>query len=124
VVAREVLYVLSITFVAIWLPVFLLLDLRAVWAESTPLQRFVWLAMYILTPHNYVALWCAPAPLLCLTLDAQAIAWLAPRCWLNDTVINAYISMAPGIRPNARCHCVPKDDQGAGSMQITFIPPT
>ena len=57
--AREVLYIVSLLFATARLPVFLLLDLRTVWAESAPLQRFVRMAMYILTPHNYVALCCA-----------------------------------------------------------------
>jgi hypothetical protein len=59
VAAREVLYICNLTFAAYTLPVFLLLDLKTVWAESTALQRFVRLAMYTLTPHNYVALCCA-----------------------------------------------------------------
>ena len=59
VAAREVLYIVSLLFATTRLPVFLLLDLRTVWAESAPLQRFVRMAMYILTPHNYVALCCA-----------------------------------------------------------------
>eukprot|EP01046_Picozoa_sp_COSAG06_P027170 COSAG06_NODE_2381_length_6980_cov_11.893039_2_plen_631_part_00 len=59
VAAREVLYIVSLLFATARLPVFLLLDLRTVWAESAPLQRFVRMAMYILTPHNYVALCCA-----------------------------------------------------------------
>ena len=64
--AREIVYLCNLMFAAVKLPVFLLLDLRTVWEESTPLQRFVRLAMYTLTPHNYLALCCAarfPAPL-------------------------------------------------------------
>lgn len=57
VAAREVVYICTLAFAAINLPVFLLLDLRTVWTESTWMQRFVRLAMYGLTPHNYVALW-------------------------------------------------------------------
>ena len=47
--AREVLYIVSLLFATAKLPVFLLLDLRTVWAESAPLERFVRLAMYVLT---------------------------------------------------------------------------
>ena len=49
---------------AVRLPVFLLLDLRTVWRESTPLQRTMRFALYVLTPHNFVALCsarCYPA---------------------------------------------------------------
>ena len=49
VAAREVLYIVSLLFATAKLPVFLLLDLRTVWAESAPLERFVRLAMYVLT---------------------------------------------------------------------------
>ena len=59
VAVRELLYMCSLVFATAKLPVFLLLDLRTVWGESTRLQRFVRLAMYALTPHNYVALCCA-----------------------------------------------------------------
>ncbi len=59
VAAREIVYLCNLMFAAVKLPVFLLLDLRTVWEESTPLQRFVRLAMYTLTPHNYLALCCA-----------------------------------------------------------------
>ena len=52
VAAREVLYIASLLFATAKLPVFLLLDLRTVWTESAPLERFVRLAMYILTPHT------------------------------------------------------------------------
>ncbi len=57
VAARESLYLLS-TLLATWhCPVYLLLDLRTVWnEEASKLQRFLRLAMYILTPHNFVAL--------------------------------------------------------------------
>ena len=58
--AREVLYIVSLLFATAKLPVFLLLDLRMVWVESAPLERFVRLAMYVLMPHNYVAL-CSAA---------------------------------------------------------------
>jgi hypothetical protein len=60
VAAREVLYIVSLVFATAKLPAFLLLDLRTVWTESASLQRFVRLAMYVLTPHNYVAL-CSAA---------------------------------------------------------------
>ena len=57
VAAREALYLLS-TLLATWqCPVYLLLDLRTVWNEAEgKLQRSLRLAMYILTPHNFVAL--------------------------------------------------------------------
>ena len=57
VAAREVLYLLSTVVALINCPVFLLLDLRTVWAEAeTGVQRFIRISMYVLTPHNFVAL--------------------------------------------------------------------
>ena len=57
VAAREVLYIISTVVAVVTCPIFLLLDLRTVWAEAeTGVQRFVRLSMYVLTPHNFVAL--------------------------------------------------------------------
>jgi hypothetical protein len=60
VAVREVLYISSLLFATVKLPVFLLLDLRTVWVESAPLERLFRMALYIFTPHNYVIL-CAAA---------------------------------------------------------------
>ena len=60
VAAREVLYMLSTIFAVVKCPVFLLLDLKTVWAEAeTRLQRFSRISIYTLTPHNFVALCCS-----------------------------------------------------------------
>merc|ERR1712185_141468 len=57
VAAREVLY-LGSTLLAAWqCPVFLLMDPITAWREAeTWLERVMRSAMYVLTPHNYVAL--------------------------------------------------------------------
>jgi hypothetical protein len=57
VAAREVIYLVS-TVLALWFcPVFLLVDLRTVWNEAdSPLEGGMRIAMYMLTPHTYVAL--------------------------------------------------------------------
>ena len=55
VAAREVLYLLSTAFALFKLPSFLLLDLKTVWNEASPLERLFRFAMYILCPHNFVA---------------------------------------------------------------------
>eukprot|EP01047_Picozoa_sp_COSAG01_P053700 COSAG01_NODE_5785_length_4034_cov_4.877255_1_plen_748_part_00 len=57
VAAREVIYLVS-TVVALWFcPVFLLLDLGTVWNEAnSPLEAVMRIAMYMLTPHTYIAL--------------------------------------------------------------------
>ena len=57
VAAREVLY-LGSTLLALWqCPAFLLMDPITAWREAeTQLERVMRAAMYVLTPHNYVAL--------------------------------------------------------------------
>ena len=57
VAAREVLYLFSTLLACALCPVYLLLDLRTVWNEAAgPLQKGTRLTMYLLCPHNYVAL--------------------------------------------------------------------
>eukprot|EP01046_Picozoa_sp_COSAG06_P010666 COSAG06_NODE_586_length_14002_cov_11.579228_11_plen_794_part_00 len=57
VATREVLYLCSTLLAVATCPVFLLLDVRTMWNEAeTLLQRFTWTAMYVLCPHNFVAL--------------------------------------------------------------------
>eukprot|EP01047_Picozoa_sp_COSAG01_P041905 COSAG01_NODE_3627_length_5854_cov_2.571304_6_plen_1138_part_01 len=89
VAAREVIYLATACAAAFACPVYLLLDLEAVWQTSTWGQRVVRLAMYILAPQNYVALCLncrfaaassdeisgadgAAADLLCASTDATA----------------------------------------------------
>eukprot|EP01046_Picozoa_sp_COSAG06_P042007 COSAG06_NODE_5292_length_3581_cov_226.792391_5_plen_278_part_01 len=56
VAAREVLYLGSVALGAYACPVFLLLDPVTAWNETDAwLERTVRVAMYVLTPHNYVA---------------------------------------------------------------------
>ena len=56
VAAREVLY-LGSTLLATWqCPVFLLMDPITAWREADGLERVTRSALYVLTPHNYVAL--------------------------------------------------------------------
>lgn len=56
VAAREVLYLVSTLLALVACPSFLLLDLKTVWNEATRPQRITRLAMYLLCPHNYVAM--------------------------------------------------------------------
>jgi hypothetical protein len=54
---RELLYLGSTVLAAVACPSFLLIDLRTVWNEAeTPLERFTRIAMYVLCPHNFVAI--------------------------------------------------------------------
>ena len=56
VAVREVLYLGSVALGACTCPVFLLLDPLTAWNETDEwLERTVRVAMYVLTPHNYVA---------------------------------------------------------------------
>eukprot|EP01046_Picozoa_sp_COSAG06_P054180 COSAG06_NODE_9568_length_1868_cov_46.562465_1_plen_516_part_10 len=56
VAVREVLYLGSVALGAYACPVFLLLDPVTAWNETDAwLERMVRVAMYVLTPHNYVA---------------------------------------------------------------------
>eukprot|EP01050_Picozoa_sp_SAG11_P018511 SAG11_NODE_2809_length_2946_cov_70.570776_2_plen_764_part_00 len=57
VAAREVLYLTTTMAGIVACPVYLLLDVSSVWSESETSVQGCWrLAVYILTPHNYVAL--------------------------------------------------------------------
>ena len=57
VAAREVLYLATTLAGILTCPVYLLLDISTVWAEAeTKFAKVSRTAMYILTPHNYVAL--------------------------------------------------------------------
>eukprot|EP01051_Picozoa_sp_SAG22_P001841 SAG22_NODE_76_length_22248_cov_14.352070_7_plen_823_part_00 len=57
VAAREVLYLATTLAGVVACPVYLLLDVSSVWSESESSVQGCWrLAVYILTPHNYVAL--------------------------------------------------------------------
>eukprot|EP01047_Picozoa_sp_COSAG01_P061992 COSAG01_NODE_7816_length_3045_cov_6.803802_1_plen_494_part_00 len=56
VAVREVLYLVSTVFALFRLPAFLLVDLKTVWNEASPLERLFRVAMYTLCPHNFVAL--------------------------------------------------------------------
>ena len=57
VAAREVLYLATTMAGVVACPVYLLLDVSSVWSESESSVQGCWrLAVYILTPHNYVAL--------------------------------------------------------------------
>eukprot|EP01047_Picozoa_sp_COSAG01_P038669 COSAG01_NODE_3152_length_6498_cov_17.406470_3_plen_786_part_00 len=56
VAAREVVYLASTLLGVCACPVFLLLDPVAAWKEAdTKLEKCIRVAMYVLTPHNYVA---------------------------------------------------------------------
>ena len=62
VTAREVLYLATTLAGILVCPAYLLLDMSTVWDEAESKMSAYWhLAMYILTPHNYVA--------LCLTVN-------------------------------------------------------
>jgi hypothetical protein len=54
---REIVYMLTTIVAAVCCPAYLLLDIGSVWTQAkTRLERGTRMAMYILTPHNYVAL--------------------------------------------------------------------
>eukprot|EP01051_Picozoa_sp_SAG22_P017233 SAG22_NODE_2610_length_2383_cov_1.477671_2_plen_436_part_00 len=57
VAVREVLYIATTLASVLVCPAYLLLDISTVWAETDSTVKSCWrLAIYILTPHNYVAL--------------------------------------------------------------------
>jgi hypothetical protein len=57
VAAREIVYLMSSSIATATCPVFLLLDPFTLWKESdTMVQRWTRAAVYIMTPHNYVAI--------------------------------------------------------------------
>ena len=120
VATREVLYIATTLAGVLVCPVYLLLDVATVWAEADSRLLGCWrLAVYIMAPHNYVALCLAArfsergAPPQPRHLTKMAVIGVCMGC------AGFFVVIVLAVCVNDREHCTKSSDRGIETMWLT-----